>query len=188
VQQIFVVDASQNVIRIGLIYLAPILSKYPELCNRYLEILLNIDAKIREKVLMTNPPPGMEFGHVVTGCNSFKYKLTGAPIVWNSVGIARAMDEHVKAHQLQNFEYEHLEITFACLYNDLLAEDGPVWLGIYENIKQLVFLSLCEPDLCQFASEILKKFFMFETIQSAVLTNSFEVFLKLLSLIYRPDI
>ena len=83
-----------------MIYLAPILTKYPELCGRYLEILLSIEPKFRETVLLTNPPLGMEYGQVVGGCNSFKYKLTGAPIVWNSVGIARAMDEYVKANQL----------------------------------------------------------------------------------------
>ena len=81
---------------------------------------------------------------MVSGCNSFKYQLTGAPIGWNSVGIARAMDEYVKSIQLQNFEYEHLEITLACLYNELLVEDGQVWLSIYENIKNLIFLALCE--------------------------------------------
>ena len=71
-----------------MVYLAPVLGKYPQLCGRYLKILLHVDPKIRETVLMTNPPPNMEVGYVVSGCNSFRYKLAGAPTVWNSVGIA----------------------------------------------------------------------------------------------------
>jgi hypothetical protein len=30
------------------------------------------------------------------------------------------------------------------LYNELQKEDGDVWFSIYENIKNLVFLALCE--------------------------------------------
>jgi hypothetical protein len=37
---------------------------------------------------MTNLNKVQELGKVVSGCNSFRYKLSGAPIVWNSVGIA----------------------------------------------------------------------------------------------------
>lgn len=58
--------------RIGLVYLAPVLNYYPELCDRYLEILLEISDKKRETVLMTNPLPGMEEGNIVLGCHSFK--------------------------------------------------------------------------------------------------------------------
>jgi hypothetical protein len=58
-----------------------------------LEILLGIDDKIRETVLMTNPLPGLEEGQIVHGCFSFNYKLTSAPLNWNSIGIAKSMEK-----------------------------------------------------------------------------------------------
>lgn len=55
VYSIFDAKHSQNILRIGLIYLAPVLNFYPSLCNRYLDILLKISPAIRESVLLTNP-------------------------------------------------------------------------------------------------------------------------------------
>lgn len=49
---------------------------------------------------MTNPVSGMEEGAVVQGFASFRYRLTNAPSVWNSVGIAQAMDNHVNEEKL----------------------------------------------------------------------------------------
>lgn len=76
-----------------MIYLAPIIRIYPNLCDRYLDILLELYDKSRETVLMTETPPGMEEGQVVSGYASFKYKLTSAPEIWNSVGIAESLDK-----------------------------------------------------------------------------------------------
>ena len=58
---------------------------YSELCPRYLEMLLSVDSEISISVLNTEEHLIQQ---VVNGCNSFRYKITGAPIVWNSVGIA----------------------------------------------------------------------------------------------------
>lgn len=71
------------------------------------------------------------------------------------------MDDHVRELKLQEFAHEHLEILLACLYNELKPVDAEVWFLIYENVKNLLFLALCEQELCGFASEILKKLFMF---------------------------
>jgi hypothetical protein len=54
------------------------------------------------------------------------------------------MDAFVKEKSLQDFNHEHLEIIYGCLYKDLLQEDGDIWLKIYENTKNLLFLALSE--------------------------------------------
>ncbi len=72
VVKIFERTKSHNILRIGLIYLAQALNYYPQLCDRYLDILLEIQNNIRETVLTTDPIPGMDEGQIVKGCNSFK--------------------------------------------------------------------------------------------------------------------
>lgn len=57
---------------LGLIYLATVLNKYPELCDRYLNILLVVTSEIRNSVLEINPNPGSEEGTLVLGSNTFK--------------------------------------------------------------------------------------------------------------------
>ena len=49
--RIFNTSANLNVQKIGLVYLAKVLNYYPELCARYLEVLLCVDDDVRETVL-----------------------------------------------------------------------------------------------------------------------------------------
>jgi len=185
VNSIFRLNTNQNVLKIGLIYLANILNKYPVLCPRYLEILLHIADVIRSSILDINPIPGTEEDYIAQ--NSFKYKLTGAPLLWNSVGIAEALESFVQEKELATFERVHAEIFERCLVLPLEAKDSQVWLRIYESLKWHVFIGLCDRDLCQLCGEIVKKFFTYEQIQDEVLENSQKIFYKTLTLLYHPD-
>ncbi|KAL4471200.1 hypothetical protein ABPG72_007567 [Tetrahymena utriculariae] len=187
VYSIFDSKHSQNILRIGLIYLAPVLNFYPNLCNRYLDILLKISPNIRESVLLTNPTQGEEEGQIVGGCNSFKYKLTSAPISWNSVGIAEALNEYVHQEKLKEFSQEHLEIIIGCLHNTLLDKDSETWISIFNKLKNYIFLALLEREMCSLASEIIKRIFLFQAIQLRVMQDSKALFLRLIDLTYDPD-
>jgi hypothetical protein len=37
-----------------------------------------------------------KYGPVVYGANTYIYKLTGAPLTWNSIGIVKSLDRHLK--------------------------------------------------------------------------------------------
>eukprot|EP00825_Cyclidium_porcatum_P051511 TRINITY_DN949_c0_g1_i1.p1 TRINITY_DN949_c0_g1~~TRINITY_DN949_c0_g1_i1.p1 ORF type:complete len:805 (-),score=152.08 TRINITY_DN949_c0_g1_i1:109-2523(-) len=188
INELFKQNVSSNILQVGLIYTAPILNEYPELCGRHLDILLDIEDKIRKIVLTTNPDPEKEEGQIVRGCTSFRYKLTSAPVEWNSVGIAQSLDLHVQTTKLQDFCYKHLEIMYGCLYQQLDSKDSKTWFGIYENLKKYIFIAFTRKDLCEIASQILKKFFLFEAIQEDVLKNSDQIFFKLLGMVYHVDV
>lgn len=189
IYEIFHPDSSHNILHIGLIYLAPILNHYPSLCDRYLEIIIKVDEQIRE-IVLRNPtsPNEIEEGYVVSGCKSFKYRLNGASLVWNSVGIVQSLDKFVKETKLEHFEKEHLQILAGGFVNTLLEKDSEIWINIYENLKNNIFLSLCDRELCFLAADILKKIFTFDKIQAQVLKNSRKIFLRILVLLYHPDI
>ncbi|KRX05819.1 Calponin homology domain [Pseudocohnilembus persalinus] len=185
---IFRTQVSENILRIGLIYLAPVLNHYPQLCDRYLDILLEIHDGFREIVLTTDPVPGMEEGQIVRGYASFNYKLSEAPIIWNSVGIAKSLDKYTKNNQLEQFQRVHLDILIGCLYKQMEDADAQTWMEIYENISTLIFDSLYFSELCYQASDILKKIFLFESIQKFVLNFSFDLFSQVLQQIFHPDV
>ena len=63
----------------------------------YLEILLHVEPQIRSDVLNTSI---IKFSPVVYGANTFVYKLTGAPLLWNSLGVARALAQHVESQRV----------------------------------------------------------------------------------------
>ena len=51
-----------------------------------------------------------------------------------------------------------------------------------------IFVSFTERELCSLARDILKKIFLFEEIYETVLKNSFDTFLKNLTLVYHVDV
>lgn len=62
-------------------------------------------------------------------------------------------------NNLQNLDKVHIEILQGCLVNPLLEEDAQKWLMIYESLKNHIFLSFCDNELCSYGSDILKKIF-----------------------------
>eukprot|EP00919_Chromeraceae_sp_WS-2016_P068232 GHVR01161674.1.p1 GENE.GHVR01161674.1~~GHVR01161674.1.p1 ORF type:complete len:127 (+),score=0.72 GHVR01161674.1:945-1325(+) len=107
ITQIFKTDVSHNILRIGLIELAELLDYESSLCERYLEILLHVGPQIRADILTTSV---IKFGPVVYGSNTFHYKLTGAPLLWNSIGIAKVLNEHIKQNEIDKLSQAHLLI------------------------------------------------------------------------------
>lgn len=103
------------------------------------------------------------------------------------MGIAKSLDLYVQKTNLQEFSREHLEIIYGCLYQKLDEKDSATWIMIYENLKKYIFLSFTRRELCQIASDILKKIFLFEAIQEQVLNNSQQIFYKLLGFVYHVD-
>ena len=54
---------------------------------------MHVGPQIRNDVLNTHL---IKFGPVVYGSNTFTYKLTGAPLLWNSLGLAKVLAVYVK--------------------------------------------------------------------------------------------
>jgi hypothetical protein len=69
-------------------------------CERYLEILLHVGVQIRTDVLTTSI---IKFGPVVYGSNTYNYQLTGAPLVWNALGIAQELNKYIKKNNVSVF-------------------------------------------------------------------------------------
>ncbi len=93
IQEIFKLDVSHNILRIGLIELAELLNFEKRLCPLYLDILLHVGDAIREDVLTTEV---LKIGPVVFGSNTFNYRLTGAPLTWNSLELSKALYPKIK--------------------------------------------------------------------------------------------
>lgn len=54
IKKIFHKHQNVNVLKVGLVYLAKILNYYPELCERYLQVLLNINDETKKSILNTD--------------------------------------------------------------------------------------------------------------------------------------
>lgn len=56
-------------------------------------MLLHVGPQIRADVLTTSV---VKLGPIVYGANTYLYKLTGAPLAWNSIGIAQYLDKNLQ--------------------------------------------------------------------------------------------
>lgn len=58
--------------------------------------MLHVGPQIRADVLNTSI---IKYGPVVYGACTYTYKLTGAPLSWNSIGIAKSLDKNLQSNQ-----------------------------------------------------------------------------------------
>ena len=54
---------------------------------------MHVGPQIRADVLNTTIN---KYGPIVYGANTYIYKLTGAPLNWNSIGIVKFLDKYLK--------------------------------------------------------------------------------------------
>jgi len=50
----------------------------------------------------------IKLGPVVYGVNTFNYKLTGAPLAWNALGIAKELKCYIKKNNIHELNESHL--------------------------------------------------------------------------------
>lgn len=167
---------SKNIIRVGLIYLAPCLHSHPELCDLYMECLISVEPSIRETVLNTDVDVK---GNIVKGLYTQKYLISGAPVVWNAFGIASSLSKYIKDKGLENLEYCHVEILWACLFRPPQEQK---WVGVYDELKNYLFVGLEDPEICKGVIGVLKHFMTAPMIMNEVLKKSLPTMINVLSL------
>lgn len=180
VLQLFTVTSNKNVMRIGLIYLATALNK-PELNKRYVDCLLAVPLELRKAVLSTQEiAESASEGLYVLGTNTQKYKLGGAPLIWDALMVATSLAGQVKDMELDNLDMAHIEILTACL----LHEPTEAWLDVYEALKDYLFVALCDYEICTQAAWIIRRFMTAPGTTSGVLASSSETCIKALNLLF----
>lgn len=171
--------SSKNIIRIGLIYLAPCLNSNPELCDLYIDCLIQIEPKIRETILDTK---NSVKGSVVKGHFTQKYLLSGAPAVWNAFGVASSLSKYISDKGSENLDYCHVEILWACLYK---PPDNLKWVSVYNELKNYLFKGLEDTEICRSVIEVLKHFMTAPKLMTEILEKSFNTMIDELSCLLR---
>ena len=59
---------------------------------------------------------------------------SGAPLNWNSSGLAKALEIRVRHEDLASFDLSHIEILEGCLIQEIRTEAKGVWLEIYRSL------------------------------------------------------
>ncbi|CAG9327496.1 unnamed protein product [Blepharisma stoltei] len=183
----FYPKATKNILRIGLVYIAPALHKHPSLSDRYVECLLEMPSDIR-KALLESPTETqtqtlMEEGMFVLGSNTQRYKMGGCPLLWSSPAVALSLANYVKSKELENLDESHADILLACV-KPTISEEFDTWIEVYHKLQEYICVALCDVDLCYKAMEILKKFLTVQGLYDTTIVSSRDILLKALNLVF----
>lgn len=182
IKKIFTKGANTNVIKIGLVYLSPILNNYEELIHLYLSILLILEEKTLYKIL-SEENIGVK-KKIVNGCKSFSYCQTGPHLEWNSLGIAEALQNYFFKNNLEFLNKKYCFIIIKNLKQNIGSEDYEKWLEIFKNLEFLIINSFRKPGISEDVFIILKKFMEYDFIRNYFITNSFDKVFECLLKIY----
>lgn len=121
-------------------------------------------------------------------CYTEKYKTCGAPLMWNSINIADIFSKYVKTN-LMRLEEIHLNIFHSIIINqEFIDDESDKWLDFYNDMKNYLFISLCQKEFSTIALSICKKIFSFDKILSDLLQSTFEIFISSMKIVYKNDV
>lgn len=164
IDKIFQIKSPNMTIKIGFIYLADILHYYPNLAIKYMKILVEFKYdQVRKEVLeVVDEDKESEY---TMHCYTEKYKTCGAPLLWNPLVIAGIFRDYIQNNELERLEKTHIVIFHSIVINqNFYDEDSDQWLEFYNDLKNYLFMALCEAEFSDIALDICKKFYEFEKI------------------------
>lgn len=185
VTSVFKPGAFKNILRVGLVYLAPALIKHPDLSDRFVECLVHAPKDIRAHVLILKAAADSltpEEGHYVLGSATQRYRLGEIPLVWNGGAVASSLANYIQSHNLETLEEAHTDILISTLHTE--PTDGPTWLAIFDVLKDYLYVGLCDPDICYSCVQILKSLLTAKVLTDYTVKKSKDTFLKALHLLF----
>ena len=147
----------------------------------YTEILLSLPESTRSNLL--GPSEDVEQLQLQSSC---KYDVISLPDQWHALGVATALADIVKKVGLGNFEQEHFDVMEAVARNQSdrdSEEDQRKWVSIFLEIKNYLYVGLCDEELCEIAANVLLKIFLWQFLQEEAI-KSIDTLFHTLEMIY----
>mmetsp|Transcript_11786 Transcript_11786/g.26185 ORF Transcript_11786/g.26185 Transcript_11786/m.26185 type:complete len:824 (-) Transcript_11786:130-2601(-) len=188
--RLFVVSNSKNVLQVGLSALVHLLGDYPTLLPMYVAVLLEQPALMRQRLLRTQAEAEAaertnRFAYVM-GNSSCMYEEKCVTDLWPHLDVAKTFMMQLDASQLDHFNLEHIEVLLASIPKEFEAQHADEWIGVFEKVKQYLFVALVDPELHLFSTKAIKRFWLcaVEAIAIGSLEASTKTLLHALKLLY----
>ncbi|KAE9352422.1 hypothetical protein PR003_g4397 [Phytophthora rubi] len=166
-------EASLNLRRVGLSYLARTLEQYQELVPLYVDVLLSLPAPVRNTMLFasdteaTTEPAfedehednaksstGIEHQLPIRGASGATYQLLPLVANWDSIAIAKQVFYEHKGHSSASPDV--LNVMLKCFEQLLHAGQQLNVRMLYDQMKGYVVLGLGSPSTCEVSANIVK--------------------------------
>lgn len=175
VSAIFHTNASLNLRKIGLSYLAQNLDAHQTLVGSYVPVLLSLGGG--ERVFTTSTDDADTEELPVSGASGGKYRLVPLPLTpqWPGLLIATQLVQDLQKAQPEHMEVEQMQALVACLTTAPGEQtvfdqgQGAAWEEIFGYARDYIFVALCDAECCDLALKILRSYILDSDLQEKVL-------------------
>lgn len=161
IAQVLATSASPNLIKVALSYLAKTLTTHPGVADAYLAALLAAPADLRENLL---GPQDKVAGVDLLGRVVGNYRIISLPTEWSAQAISSALVRLVRSKSLSNLSAAHLSVFRHCA--EAIAHEATSsvevrerWVQLFQDLKDYVYVALCDVELCTEACNTLRLVF-----------------------------
>lgn len=184
VESILSSSNSEAVCKIGLAYLAKNVETHPAIQALYLNALVSLPRESNDFVLGDGPYENI----AVAGAPGGKFRIY--PLKYSpgfsGLAVAQQLATVLKLEQPEHMEVEQMRALLACLSSprqgSVFATDMPEWEKVFVQVRDYVFVALCDAECCDLALCILREFVLRSDLQAQVLQEP--TFLGSLRLLY----
>jgi hypothetical protein len=190
VKKCFSTHSPKSVQKLGLFKLQPLLNDFKQLYFTYVEVLLTIDAEIKQIILSEEPIRTGEEIYYSLGSVSFNYKLKSDLNNFDMAQLANALIDVIIAQEKESFDIEHIQVLMVCCANKDNLEIGSfteAWLKIFSKIKEYLLVSICDQEICASSIVILHNFLTADHLKHQICAETKELLVKSLELLYSGD-
>lgn len=156
----------------------------------YVEVLATIDQEIKQIILSDEPIRAGEEIYFSLGSVSFNYKLKSDLGHFDMIQLANSMIDVIITSQLESLEKDHMQVFMVCCGNRSHLQVSGLsesWLKVFQKLKDYLLVSICDPEICQDSLVILHNFLTADGLKYSIFTETKEVFVKSLELLYRGE-
>lgn len=179
VQRVFRLTASRNVLQVGLVHVAKLLERYPQLLPAWVAALLAQPAQLRQRLLTAAQPARIAY---VMGPASRLYEEKAVDVP--KLPVARACLAQVEATGVPHLELEHAEVLAAMADTSVCGLD-PGWEEFYiESLMAYVLVALVDPELHAVVTDLLTNIWTDPLIGQACLDASAQTLVQTLRVRY----
>jgi hypothetical protein len=179
-----------SVQKLGLFNLQPLLNEYKLLYPSYVEVLVNIEQDIKDILLSEERIGTGEEIYFSLGTVSFNYKLKQDLSNFDMILLANSLIDTIIANNFESLEREHVQIFMvACSQKADLEASATLesWMKVFQKLKDYLLVSICDPEICSDSLAILHNFLTADQLKYSVYTETSDVFVKSLELLYKGD-
>ncbi|MCQ2816795.1 MAG: calponin homology domain-containing protein [archaeon] len=113
-----------------------------------------------------------------------KYKINGAPKLWNQLEIAKIFRDYIIEKKSERFEGSHIFILKSIIKTQKIDENDSNWITLYNDLKEFIFLALSDSNDTDVAYTICKELFKYNSLLPKFLETTKDLFNNTMKMIY----